>query len=219
MQILNVNSLHLSLEAPLNASSSNLIPALPRGIKVRLYVSFRDHRGRLFNAANNFLKYRPHRFDLTDIVATDNNRTFDILLKQSGETVFRVWDSVNSHLSTFIRLIVADIAVPAKRDIIKTAEADTTKAVENGVTEVVKLVATKMAECDATKVSNNGMCLHICLLSIHLFGFRLSLSRDIWRRSGIDRHCLALFHFCSSFGDLWIPSLCWVSTWYSKNHG
>jgi hypothetical protein len=97
--------------------SSTTVPTLPQGIKIRLRVQFRDARGRLFNAANNDLKYRPHRFDLTDIVALDNNRTFDIVLKEAGETVFRVWDVENPRLSAFIRLPVGDVISPSERSL------------------------------------------------------------------------------------------------------
>uniref|UniRef100_A0A914ZAI0 Nuclear pore membrane glycoprotein 210 n=1 Tax=Panagrolaimus superbus TaxID=310955 RepID=A0A914ZAI0_9BILA len=118
VDVMQVKSIHLSLEMPIVSSlASTTIPTLPQGIKIRIRVQFRDQRGRLFNAANNDLKYRPHRFDLTDIVALENNRTFDIVLKQAGETVFRVWDTVNPRLSAFIRLPVGDVIGPAERSL------------------------------------------------------------------------------------------------------
>uniref|UniRef100_A0A914PL52 Uncharacterized protein n=1 Tax=Panagrolaimus davidi TaxID=227884 RepID=A0A914PL52_9BILA len=89
LTVMHVKSLHLSMEMPVISSlASATIPTLPQGCKIQIRVQFRDSRGRLFNSANNDLKYRPHRFDLTDIVTLENNRTFDIVLKEAGETVF-----------------------------------------------------------------------------------------------------------------------------------
>jgi nuclear pore complex protein Nup210 len=118
VDVMHVKSLHLSMEMPVVSSlASATIPTLPQGCKIRIRVQFRDSRGRLFNAANNDLKYRPHRFDLTDIVALENNRTFDIVLKEAGETVFRVWDTVNPRLSAYIRLPVGDVITPSEREL------------------------------------------------------------------------------------------------------
>lgn len=84
-----MNSIHLSAQlTPMQVS--NKLVYLPRGTWIRLSVDFRDVRGRTFDATNTQLMYRPNRFDLTEIIPADRNRTFSVHLKQAGETVFKV---------------------------------------------------------------------------------------------------------------------------------
>uniref|UniRef100_A0A7E4VU03 Nuclear pore membrane glycoprotein n=1 Tax=Panagrellus redivivus TaxID=6233 RepID=A0A7E4VU03_PANRE len=112
VDVLNVYSLHLTLEHSLISAGASSVAVLPQGITVRVRASFRDQRGRVFDAAANTLRFRPHRFDLTDIVAKDANRTLDITLKRAGETVIRVWDPTNPRVSAFVRLPVGDVLSP-----------------------------------------------------------------------------------------------------------
>uniref|UniRef100_A0A914QVT8 Uncharacterized protein n=1 Tax=Panagrolaimus davidi TaxID=227884 RepID=A0A914QVT8_9BILA len=101
VDVMHVKSLHLPMEMSVVLSlASATIPTLPQGCKIRIPVKFRDSRGRLFDSAN--------------YVALENNRTFDIVLKEAGETVFRIWDTVNPRLSAYIRLPVGDVITPER---------------------------------------------------------------------------------------------------------
>uniref|UniRef100_A0A1I7UXK6 Protein-tyrosine-phosphatase n=1 Tax=Caenorhabditis tropicalis TaxID=1561998 RepID=A0A1I7UXK6_9PELO len=84
----------------------------PVGAQVQLNVIPRDAKGRRLAAASNTVNFRPHRFDLTDIVATNNNQTLTITFKTAGDTVLRIGDAVNTHTSTFIRLSASESILP-----------------------------------------------------------------------------------------------------------
>ncbi|VDK40832.1 unnamed protein product [Gongylonema pulchrum] len=88
------------------------LTALPLGYRLNFNVESRDHLGRTFDAAKHLLNFRPHRFDLTEIFPSNDNHSFDILLKEVGETVFKVWDRNNPELEVFLRLPVADAILP-----------------------------------------------------------------------------------------------------------
>ncbi|CAD6186079.1 unnamed protein product [Caenorhabditis auriculariae] len=85
---------------------------LPVGAEVQLQVVFRDSKGRQLIAAANKINYRPHRFDLTDITATNNNNTLAIVLKAPGETVLQISDATTREIATFVRLSAAETLLP-----------------------------------------------------------------------------------------------------------
>lgn len=85
---------------------------LPVGAQLQLHVVPRDAKGRRLVAASNSIIFRPHRFDLTDIVATNNNQSLTITLKAAGDTVLRIGDSVNTHIATFIRFSATESILP-----------------------------------------------------------------------------------------------------------
>uniref|UniRef100_A0A8R1IMQ8 Uncharacterized protein n=1 Tax=Caenorhabditis japonica TaxID=281687 RepID=A0A8R1IMQ8_CAEJA len=85
---------------------------LPVGAQIQLNVIPRDVRGRILAAASTSINFRPHRFDLTDIIATNNNLTLAITLKTAGETVLRIGDATNSQVATFIRLSAHESLLP-----------------------------------------------------------------------------------------------------------
>ncbi|CAO4362101.1 unnamed protein product [Caenorhabditis nigoni] len=95
-----------------SAFENSPIVHLPVGAQIQLNVVPRDARGRRLAAASNSLNFRPHRFDLTDIVATNNNLTLTITLKTAGDTVLRIGDAANTHISTFIRLSASESILP-----------------------------------------------------------------------------------------------------------
>jgi len=117
VDVQHVSSIELIVELPELNLVNGPISVLPQGMTVRIKVIMKDHRGRPFSATNNILRFRPHRFDLTDITF-DGDRTFLIHLKQPGETVFSVWDSTNPRLNAFIRLPVGDILTPSSKNFI-----------------------------------------------------------------------------------------------------
>ncbi|VDK59842.1 unnamed protein product [Cylicostephanus goldi] len=84
-----VNSLDVKLLTKLEPVTSTPLMNLPVGAKIALRVLFRDSRGRELSSSSK-LSYRPHRFDLTDIVPSDANRTLTVSLKSVGETVLKV---------------------------------------------------------------------------------------------------------------------------------
>ncbi|CAB3410581.1 unnamed protein product [Caenorhabditis bovis] len=96
-----------------NAVDSSPLIHLPVGAQIQLNVVARDVRGRaLSSSSSSSINYRPHRFDLTDIAASNNNYTLTITMKSPGETVIRIADTTNSHISTFVRLSASESILP-----------------------------------------------------------------------------------------------------------
>ncbi|CAG9540870.1 unnamed protein product [Cercopithifilaria johnstoni] len=110
-----VVSLHLNVKC--SEVLEKPLTVFPLGYRLHVDVESRDHFGRLFDAAKHSLNYRPHRFDLTEIYPGNANSSFDIHLKDSGETVFKVWDGKNPELSVFLRLPVGDILRPSVHSV------------------------------------------------------------------------------------------------------
>lgn len=102
---------HPTIELKSAFENSPLIH-LPVGAQIQLNVVPRDARGRRLAAASNSINFRPHRFDLTDIVATNSNQTLTITLKTAGDTVLRIGDASNTHIATFIRLSASESILP-----------------------------------------------------------------------------------------------------------
>ena len=117
VDVQHVDSIELTAELPELNLINGPVSVLPQGMTIRVKATMKDHRGRPFSATNSVLKFRPHRFDLTD-VSFDGHRTFTIHLKQPGETVFSVWDSTNPRLNAFIRLPVGDILTPDLKNFV-----------------------------------------------------------------------------------------------------
>ncbi|KAF1770985.1 hypothetical protein GCK72_002809 [Caenorhabditis remanei] len=95
-----------------SAFENSPIVHLPVGAQIQLNVIPRDIRGRRLSAASNSINFRPHRFDLTDIIATNNNQTLTITLKNAGDTVLRIGDAANPSIATFIRLSASESILP-----------------------------------------------------------------------------------------------------------
>ncbi|VDO63524.1 unnamed protein product [Onchocerca flexuosa] len=91
------------------------LTVFPLGYRLHVDVESRDHFGRLFDAAKHSLNYRPHRFDLTEIHPGNANSSFDIHLKDFGETV---WDRNNPELNVFLRLPVGDVIRPLAHSVV-----------------------------------------------------------------------------------------------------
>ncbi|VIO88385.1 conserved hypothetical protein [Brugia malayi] len=106
-----VVSLHLKIKSP--EVLEKPLAFFPLGYRLHVDVESRDHFGRLFDAAKHSLNYRPHRFDLIEIHPGNANSSFDIHLKDFGETVFKVWDRNNPDLNVFLRLPVDDVIGPS----------------------------------------------------------------------------------------------------------
>ncbi|PIO72522.1 hypothetical protein TELCIR_05552 [Teladorsagia circumcincta] len=85
-----VNSLDVILLTKIEPISASPLQHLPVGVKLDLQVIFRDTRGRQLSASSTPISYRPHRFDLTEIVPADLNRTLTVTMKSPGETVLMV---------------------------------------------------------------------------------------------------------------------------------
>lgn len=102
---------HPSIELKSAFENSPLLH-LPVGAQIQLNVIPRDAKGRRLSAASNSINFRPHRFDLTDIVATNNNQTLTITLKTAGDTVLRIGDAVNTQIATFVRLSASESILP-----------------------------------------------------------------------------------------------------------
>ncbi|EPB68669.1 hypothetical protein ANCCEY_12237 [Ancylostoma ceylanicum] len=116
MSILAVHSLDVIILTKLELSTSTPLVHLPVGIRIVLKVVLRDSRGRELSASsNNRISYRPHRFDLTEIVASDVNQTLTITLKSVGETVLKIWDSADPSLNVFVRLSAKEMLYPSTR--------------------------------------------------------------------------------------------------------
>uniref|UniRef100_A0A914WHM9 Nuclear pore membrane glycoprotein 210 n=1 Tax=Plectus sambesii TaxID=2011161 RepID=A0A914WHM9_9BILA len=119
VEIAQVSFIHLTSSSGLTMTSEGqYLTNLPLGYWVTVDVSFRDHRGGLFHGTNTKISYRPHRFDLTDITASNDNRSFVISLNQAGETVLKVWDSVDERVASYLRLSVADVVLPIERRFV-----------------------------------------------------------------------------------------------------
>ncbi|CAJ0936123.1 unnamed protein product, partial [Mesorhabditis belari] len=119
LQVSAVGSLWVDVVPPLTNAHAHTLMALPVGLTLNLKVYFRDRSGLRLLAAANKIQYRPHRFDLTDISASNQNRTITITLKTPGETVLRIWDSDERNLQTFIRIYALDQLTPnSKRSIV-----------------------------------------------------------------------------------------------------
>ncbi|VDM58044.1 unnamed protein product [Angiostrongylus costaricensis] len=85
---------------------------LPVGAKIRLQVVFRDSRGRQLNEASSSISYRPHRFDLTEIISSNLNKTLTVTMKTAGETVLQVHDHSQN---VFLRLSAKEQLYPRSR--------------------------------------------------------------------------------------------------------
>ncbi|CAI5439516.1 unnamed protein product [Caenorhabditis angaria] len=85
---------------------------LPVGAQIQFKIIARDVRGRVLSSTSTNINYRPHRFDLTDITAIDNNHTLTITLKSAGDTVLRISDASNEKISTFIRISASESLLP-----------------------------------------------------------------------------------------------------------
>uniref|UniRef100_A0A915CZJ7 Uncharacterized protein n=1 Tax=Ditylenchus dipsaci TaxID=166011 RepID=A0A915CZJ7_9BILA len=82
VEILPIKSVHIRVDLPDSlVSGTETAKFLPKNTKLKLYVEFRDAAGRLFHAANSNTHYKFHRTDLLKVVASSNNRTFDVQLK------------------------------------------------------------------------------------------------------------------------------------------
>ncbi|VDM21773.1 unnamed protein product [Wuchereria bancrofti] len=110
-----VVSLHLKIKS--SEVLEKPLTFFPLGYRLHVDVESRDHFGRLFDAAKHSLNYRPHRFDLIEIHPGSANSSFDIHLKDFGETVFKVWDRNNPDLSVFLRLPVDDVIGPSAHSV------------------------------------------------------------------------------------------------------
>uniref|UniRef100_A0A915PVL8 BIG2 domain-containing protein n=1 Tax=Setaria digitata TaxID=48799 RepID=A0A915PVL8_9BILA len=110
VSITPVASLHMVVKC--SEAPEKLLAVLPLGYRLHVDIESRDHLGRPFDAAKHSINYRPHRFDLTEIHPGNANTSFDIYLKDVGETVFKVWDRNNAELAVFLRLPVNDVIEP-----------------------------------------------------------------------------------------------------------
>ncbi|WKX87927.1 hypothetical protein Q1695_007941 [Nippostrongylus brasiliensis] len=99
-----VNSLDVVLLTSIVPTPSIHLLHFPVGMKIDLEVIFRDSWGRRLSAVSSPVSYRPHRFDITDIVASDANRTLSITLKSAGETVLMIWITDAPSQNVFVRL-------------------------------------------------------------------------------------------------------------------
>ncbi|KHJ90182.1 hypothetical protein OESDEN_09979, partial [Oesophagostomum dentatum] len=102
------------LTTNLEPATSTTLMHLPVGAKIVLKVVFRDSKGREITASSK-LSYRPHRFDLTEIVPSDSNRTLTITLKSAGETVLKIWDTVEPTQNVYVRLSATEMLYPLTR--------------------------------------------------------------------------------------------------------
>uniref|UniRef100_A0A1I7W2P4 Nuclear pore complex protein 12 n=1 Tax=Loa loa TaxID=7209 RepID=A0A1I7W2P4_LOALO len=116
VSITPVVSLHLKMRC--SEVLEKPLTVFPLGYRLHVDVESRDHFGRLFDAAKHSLNYRPHRFDLTEIHPGNANSSFDIHLKDFGETVFKVWDRNNPDLNVFLRLRVGDVIRPSIQSVV-----------------------------------------------------------------------------------------------------
>lgn len=112
VEVVPAQSIHLVVEESQPKKRTSLLP----GTKITVNIEFRDVKGRVLHAANNKLNIRPHRFDFTEIVISEDRRSFKVYLKYNGETVIRVWDPKDPKLSTFIRLPVAELSPEEIKD-------------------------------------------------------------------------------------------------------
>ncbi|VDP34504.1 unnamed protein product [Heligmosomoides polygyrus] len=110
-----VDSLDVVLLTKLEPVTSSPLLYLPVGVKVELQVVFRDSRGRQLSSSSSSISYRPHRFDLTEIVAANANRTLTVTMKSAGETVLMVWNSAAPSQSVFVRLSASEQLYPSNR--------------------------------------------------------------------------------------------------------
>ncbi|KAM3728661.1 Nuclear pore membrane glycoprotein [Dirofilaria immitis] len=109
-------SLHLKVKC--SEVLEKPLTVFPLGYRLHIDVESRDHFGRLFDSVKHSLNYRPHRFDLTEIHPGNANSSFDIHLKDLGETVFKVWDRNNPELSVFLRFPVKDVIRPSVHSVV-----------------------------------------------------------------------------------------------------
>ncbi|KHJ86401.1 hypothetical protein OESDEN_13853, partial [Oesophagostomum dentatum] len=112
--VAGVDALDVMLTTKLEPATSTTLMHLPVGAKIVLKVVFRDSKGREITASSK-ISYRPHRFDLTEIVPSDSNRTLTITLKSAGETVLKIWDTVEPTQNVYIRLSAAEMFYPLTR--------------------------------------------------------------------------------------------------------
>ncbi|CAJ0585171.1 unnamed protein product, partial [Mesorhabditis spiculigera] len=119
VQITPARSIWVEVFPPLSAPESSPLTALNVGQTLDLYVHFRDRFGVRLVAAPNRVNFRPHRFDLTEIAASNGNRTLAITLKTPGETVLRIWDAEDQSIETFIRFSAADLPPPDANETTK----------------------------------------------------------------------------------------------------
>ncbi|KJH46383.1 bacterial group 2 Ig-like protein [Dictyocaulus viviparus] len=110
-----VHSMDLILLSKISPLSSTPLLHLPVGVRLMIQVVFRDSYGRLLNAASSSISYRPHRFDLTEIVASNSNRTFTITMKTAGETVLQIWNTDDQSQNIFLRLSASEQLYPLDR--------------------------------------------------------------------------------------------------------
>ncbi|CAD5214436.1 unnamed protein product [Bursaphelenchus okinawaensis] len=112
VEVTAAKSIHLTVEGKTKRVREHLMP----GNWITVNVGFRDARGRVLHAANNRVAFRPHRFDLTEIEASEDRRKLKIYLKYDGETVLKVWDPKDSRIATYLRLSVADLSPEELKD-------------------------------------------------------------------------------------------------------
>ncbi|KAJ1356187.1 hypothetical protein KIN20_013852 [Parelaphostrongylus tenuis] len=110
-----VNAIDVVLLTKIDPMTSTPLTYLPVGAKLKLKVVFRDSRGRPLNEASSSVSYRPHRFDLTEIVAFDTNKTLTLTMKTTGETVFQIWNTADHSQNVFIRLSAREYLYPSSR--------------------------------------------------------------------------------------------------------
>nr|CDJ92849.1 Bacterial Ig domain containing protein [Haemonchus contortus] len=110
-----VNSLDVLLSTEIEPVSVTPLQHLPVGVKIALQVVFRDSRGRQLSASSSSISYRPHRFDLTEIVSADANRTLTITMKSPGDTVLMIWNTAIPSQNVFVRLSAVEQLYPSQR--------------------------------------------------------------------------------------------------------
>ncbi|KAI1714789.1 nuclear pore membrane glycoprotein-like [Ditylenchus destructor] len=108
VEVLPVQSIHLRSEMPEDLSANFGVNFLPKHSKIRFSVEFRDALGRLMHSASNQISYRFHRTDVIETTPSKDNRNFEAQLKQPGDTVFKVWDTNDKRISTFLRISIGE---------------------------------------------------------------------------------------------------------------
>ncbi|KAK6725579.1 hypothetical protein RB195_004101 [Necator americanus] len=114
LSVSKVDAMDVMLLTKLEPATLMSLSHLPVGAKIALKVVFRDSKGRELTSSSK-ISYRPHRFDLTDIVASNDNRTFTITLKSAGETVLKIWETNEPSQNVFVRISASEMLYPSTR--------------------------------------------------------------------------------------------------------
>uniref|UniRef100_A0A158PBW9 BIG2 domain-containing protein n=1 Tax=Angiostrongylus cantonensis TaxID=6313 RepID=A0A158PBW9_ANGCA len=110
-----VHAIDVILLTKIDSATSIPLLHLPVGVKLRLQVVFRDSQGRPLNEASSSISYRPHRFDLTEIISSNLNKTLTVAMKSAGETVLQIWNTADHSQNVFLRFSANEQLYPRSR--------------------------------------------------------------------------------------------------------